>query len=362
MVIHPAIKKPAFTVPIFIVPTHPTHTPLEVVSTDGIPKEEWEEWRRKGIGGSDVAAVMGVSPWKTAFELYNEKHRVTPAIDDDEGWAAKEIGSALEDTVIKMFERKTGLKALKIKILYRHPLYSWMQANIDAIVELEDGQRGILEIKTSHPGRAKEWSNDGVPYEYELQGRHYMAVMDMDFCFFCCLFLGEYEPIVRFISRDMDMEAEIIEAERHFWNDFVLAGVEPPFKETERGDMALEAIRRYYGNADPTQPAITIPPDFMPQLDEVMELRRQKSDLDTQSRKLDNEIKKLYAPIVKLMGKSCAGECSAGSKTYTVTFKPTVRTSIPTASLEELAKSHPDAYERYVVTSESRSFKVKEGA
>lgn len=352
------VKKPVYTIPLIIVPTHSHHTPIEVVSTDGMPYEEWKEWRRQGIGGSDASVVMGVSPWKTAFELYNEKCNIPPALEEDDNWAAKEIGRALEDTVIKMFERKTGLKAKKAKILYRHPLYPWMQANLDAIVELEDGRRGILEIKTSHPGRAKEWSNDGLPYEYELQGHHYMAVMDLDFCFFACLFLSEFEPVIRFIGRDMEMETEIIEAEQHFWQEYVLAGVEPPF--TERGDLALDAIRRYYGNADTQEPAVTIPPDFMRQLDRVVELRRQKSELDAQSKKLENDIKKAYAPVAKLMGKSCVGECTDGTKIYTVTFKPSSRPYIPSGNIELLAKSHPDAYERYVTASESRSFKIKE--
>lgn len=354
------VKTPVFAIPMFIVPAHPHHHPIELVSTEGMPKEEWLKWRRKGIGGSDVAAAMGISRWKTTYELYQEKCGISPVIDEENNEAAKEIGTALEDTVRLLFERKTGLKTKKVKVMYRHPLYPWMQADLDAVVELEDGRRGILEIKTSHPGKKGEWSNDGVPYEYELQVRHYLAVLDMDFCFIACLFLGEYEPIIRFISRDLDAEAEIIRAERHFWCDFVLARIEPPFAETERGDLALDAVRRYYGNADLKEPPVTLPSDFVPQLNKVLELRRQKSDLDTQSRKLDNEIKLAYAPIAKLLGRSCVGECTDGTKTYSITYNPSYRVGIPTSSLEELAKSHPDAYERYVVTSESRLFKVKE--
>lgn len=46
------------------------YTPVEFVDTTNLPEEEWLAWRRKGIGGSDAAAIMGISPFRTARDIY----------------------------------------------------------------------------------------------------------------------------------------------------------------------------------------------------------------------------------------------------------------------------------------------------
>ena len=74
-----------------------SYKPLVLVDTENLPRKEWLEWRRKGIGGSDVAAIMGISPFRTARDIYYDKIKVTSLEDDeeeeyDDGWVAK-IGS-----------------------------------------------------------------------------------------------------------------------------------------------------------------------------------------------------------------------------------------------------------------------------
>ncbi len=85
------------------------YTPVEVVDTDVISRDDWLEYRRKGIGGSDVAAIFGVSPWKTGRELYYEKIGREPVIEDESNWVALEYGTRLEDLVAKIFTYKTGI-------------------------------------------------------------------------------------------------------------------------------------------------------------------------------------------------------------------------------------------------------------
>ena len=53
--------------------TAQTYVPAVLVDTDGLPEETWLEYRRKGIGGSDAAAILGVSPFATARDLYYDK-------------------------------------------------------------------------------------------------------------------------------------------------------------------------------------------------------------------------------------------------------------------------------------------------
>ncbi len=67
------------------------HTPQILTETAGLSEEEWLEFRRRGIGGSDAAAVMGISPFRTARDLYYDKLGIPPAEDSEGNGVALEI-------------------------------------------------------------------------------------------------------------------------------------------------------------------------------------------------------------------------------------------------------------------------------
>lgn len=75
------------------------YIPLILVDTENLPRDEWLEWRRKGIGGSDAATIIGVSPFSTARDLYYDKLNIVSAVDEENNWVQKEIGHLLEDLV-----------------------------------------------------------------------------------------------------------------------------------------------------------------------------------------------------------------------------------------------------------------------
>lgn len=340
------------------VATRTRHTPIEVVSTENMPEKEWLEWRRKGIGGSEVATIMGLSPFKTARDLYRDKVGIFPEVEEEGNWVAMEVGHRLESLVAEIFERKTGLRIYQIKKMFAHPDYPFMQANTDYMVETLDGQTGILEIKTSNLHAKEKWQDDTIPYSYELQGRHYMAVMDMDFCWFACLFgNNENDFVMRLLERDMDIEADMIAEEQNFWENHVLAGIEPVY--TEGSDLVLDSIRRHYGKADKSAPAIIIPVSYEPALKEILELKANKKAIDHQSKELEEKIKQLYAPIVDKMGKGCEAVCLASGQTYKLSYSPKFRTGVNADDLKKLQAMNRLVYDEYVTTTESRIFAVK---
>ena len=102
-----------------------------------------------------------------------------------------------------------------------------MLADLDYFVELPDGTTAILEIKTTNYNARDNWWLNGketVPVYYESQGRHYMAVMNVDRVFYCCLYGNtEGETIIREIKRDYAYEEEMIFLEKEFWENHVLA-------------------------------------------------------------------------------------------------------------------------------------------
>lgn len=275
------------------------YTPNALVNTATLTEDQWLAWRRKGIGGSDVASALGISPYRTARELYYDKIGIEPAVEGRDMSITFEIGHLLEDVVAQIFSKKTGLMVYRDQMMYQHPLYPFMLADVDRFVTLPIGKKAILECKTAHYDVQYLWANGAVPRHYELQVRHYMAVMNIDVAYIACLFSNNENDFVwQKIERDLDEEESNILQLQDFWENYVLRRVEPPL--TEKPDMVLDALSRYYGPADKSQPTVMVGPEFIPVLERISDLKAQKQILDQQSRKLDDQIKTAYAMRCKL--------------------------------------------------------------
>ena len=74
------------------MPEHIRQEPKVLVSTENLTEQEWLAYRRQGIGGSDVAAILGISPFRTARDLYDDKLNIASAADDTGNWVALEMG------------------------------------------------------------------------------------------------------------------------------------------------------------------------------------------------------------------------------------------------------------------------------
>lgn len=334
------------------------YKPVPLVDTATLTNEEWLQWRKKGIGGSDVAAALGLSPYRTARELYFDKIGVEPVIGQEDKSIMFEIGHLLEDVVAQIFAKKTGFTVVRDQMMYQHPLFPFMLADVDRFLELPGGKRGILECKTAHVDMQYKWANGAVPRHYEMQVKHYLSVMNLDVAYIACLFSNREDDFVwRKIERDYEEEERTIQQLQYFWENYVQAQVPPPL--TEKPDLVLDQLRRYYGSADPSEPDIALDAAFARDLEQILELKAQKKVADAEVRRLDGQIKRLYAPIVDRMGTACQGHCTDGQgTTYKVSYSPTCRTGISRQKLEMLQAQLPDVYDDYVETTESRSFKV----
>jgi putative phage-type endonuclease len=132
---------------------------------------EWHE-ARKGLGGSDIAAVMDKNPYKSAFTLYAEKTgRIDGNIDPS---MPMKMGTAFEPVIRQLFQDNNS-EWLKV-----HETGTWASienprsvANPDGIIEWDDGSLGVLEIKFSR----MYW--DKLPEHYNLQVQHYLSVLGL---------------------------------------------------------------------------------------------------------------------------------------------------------------------------------------
>ena len=82
------------------------YKPVPLVDTATLTEDEWLSWRKKGIGGSDVASALGLSPYRTARELYYDKIGVEPVVSGEDKSITFAIGHLLEDVVAQIFAKK----------------------------------------------------------------------------------------------------------------------------------------------------------------------------------------------------------------------------------------------------------------
>lgn len=151
--------------------------PIKLCDTAGLTNEQWLAYRKHGpkgdipytVGGSDVAAIFGLSPWTTPLELWRIKKGLmsTPQKANANQLA---MGHLLEPIAAYWFEKLTGNSVSEDTGLYQHADYPYALANFDRrFIRSTDGEQGILECKSTSFHKAGDWSEDAIPIYYELR-------------------------------------------------------------------------------------------------------------------------------------------------------------------------------------------------
>lgn len=175
--------------------------------------------RKSGIGGSDVAAILGLSPWRTPLDVWLDKTGQGQPLAES---APMHWGSLLEPVILDEFQRETGLQVTRNLPMFQHAEHGWMLANIDGAT---DG--GIVEAKTARSD--KDWGEPGsaeIPVYYQTQVAHYLAVTGAHLAYVPVL-IGASDFRIYQVERDDAFVSDLIEAERAFWVDHVQAGAPP---------------------------------------------------------------------------------------------------------------------------------------
>lgn len=192
-----------------------------ICSTKSLTREDWLILRRRGIGGSDAAKVLGISRWGGPLTVYMDKLWLLPP--EEEQSEAAYWGTTLEEVVAREFTRRSGLRVRRKNAIVHHPDYPWMIANVDREVV---GTNKGLECKTTSAFNAAEWTGDDVPDAYYLQCQHYMAVMEWESCYIAAL-VGGQRFVSKEIRRNEDEIRMLIAAEKDFWEKHVMAKIPP---------------------------------------------------------------------------------------------------------------------------------------
>jgi putative phage-type endonuclease len=184
------------------------------------------EMRKTGIGASEIAAVLGLSPYQTAFDTWVRKSQ---RLKETPPTAIQRRGHYLERGIVEWAGDMLQRQVEWFDITIRHPEKSWMLATPDAWI-LENGLREAeLQAKSVNWKNANEYGESGgdeVPVHVALQSAWTMAVADTQYTIVAAL-LGLDDLRIYTIRRDAEIEAAIIEAGQRFWEQHVVTGIAP---------------------------------------------------------------------------------------------------------------------------------------
>jgi len=186
--------------------------------------QEQKDARKKCIGGSDVPIILGLSKYKTPYELWLEK---TGIINEDyEENEYQYWGSRLESIIADEFAKRNNL-TIEYPDTIKHPQYDFMAGNLDGFIP---SLNAVLEIKCSSQYMSHEWGEpgtDAIPMPYLVQVAFYCIISNADKAFLAVLIGGNtYKEYI--YNRDRALEQFIVNACVNFW-ECVLNKKEPEF-------------------------------------------------------------------------------------------------------------------------------------
>lgn len=297
--------------------------------------EEWLSERRKGIGGSDASAILGLNPWATPYTLWADKTGRLPDKPDNE---AMRQGRDLEQYVAERFMEISNKKVRRKTQMLRNPDYPFAHANVDRWVV---GENAGLECKTTSVMNLKRFKNGEFPETYYCQCVHYMAVTGAERWYLAVLILNQGFHCFT-IERDQDEIDALMGAEQDFWKH-VETDTPPPLDGLS---ATTDAIDRIYPSSRYSESPVAlygrekIIQGYLSIKDPIKALEREKEG---------------YEQILKQdLQENESGECGC----FMVNWKSQTR---KTFDANAYVKDHPGlALDPYFKVTNFRKFEVKE--
>lgn len=294
--------------------------------------EEQRIARKSGLGGSDIAAICGMNPYKTAFDVWVEKTTETPAKEDAN--MNMLIGNALEELIADTYlkHRNEGsIEFAEPHVLgfeidtFVHLKHPYLRANVDRL--LSDG--GVLEVKTALSfGSQKQW-REGIPDYHRYQIAYYAWVLDAPYVDVAVLCLGEKRPRYYRYERNAEFESLIINAAHDFWNNYVSTKVHPlgmkPLDIDSTETIVVRESNEYINSL----------------IDELVNIKAYKD-------RLVSHEEQIRALIIDYIGDY---QNLAHDGKVIATYKPQIRSTFDSRRFKE---DQPDTYKSYIKTSETR--------
>lgn len=306
-----------------------------IYETKDMSKFEWRKRRKEGIGGSDAASVLGLSPYKSSISVYMDKIDEVEVGNSYENEVSyrMELGNKLKNFVANEFMLKTNKKVRNVNGILKNDKYPFALANIDRAIV---GEKAFLECKVTNSYSKKLWQKE-VPIYYQVQCYHYMAVTGATHCYIAVL-IGNEDLVIHKIERNEELINQIMDLEKSFWDKCVLGNSLPI---PDGSDDYSKMIQRLYKDSTDEELILFEKTDFLNRYDEVCELIK---DLEME--------KKSVEQYLQLQMKEYEVAYLGDRK---ITWKKQIRSVVDT---KRLKKEHPELIEKYMKTTSSRVFRI----
>lgn len=201
--------------------------------------------RRKFIGGSDVAAILGVSPYQTAYDLWEKKTAPDGALDPESDAKEKIFarGKRFEPVILEMVQDELEIDIVGRQVRLVDQEHDFLSTEIDFVSrEAEEYKNG--EIKSVSAYASQDWGEEGtdeIPVWYTAQVMHGLAISHRRYCRVAAL-IGTDDLRHYVVERDEKLIVEIRRRTVEFWTNHVKAKVAPPIRDA--GDA--RKIQRLY--------------------------------------------------------------------------------------------------------------------
>lgn len=303
-------------------------------------RARWLAARRQGIGGSDAAAVLGLSPWESPLSLWVDKTR--PA-GDDQRTEAMRWGTVLEDAIAREMAKEYGIRLGPCPGLLAHPHRPWQLATVDRyVVDRTRRPTAVVEVKTANAFAAGEWAAGGPPPNHVvIQVQHQLDVTGLDVGYVAAL-VGGNQPRWWALERDEELLGMLRRAEERFWTDHILTGVPPAPTGHDADGAALAAL--YKG--DPGR-EVVLAAEVLDDLEHLAAAKAEIKDLGRYATSLEQKVK-------AALGDATEGLRPDGSTA--VTWRPVTSRRL---NADRLRAQRPDLYEEYLAVSTTRRLLVK---
>lgn len=248
--------------------------------TGGMGKKEWLLHRRKGIGGSDVAAILGLSPWVSPYQVWADKTGRVPIdlkSNEFEHW-----GTIMEPILANEFEAQTRKKVFRQNKTFYDPKYPFLRADIDRDVAGEDG---FLEIKTAMEYKSDAWSDEQIPGPYRLQVQHYMYVLNRTYCYFAYLIGGHRFGIKRY-ERDDELINQIEPQLIEWWDEHIIHDEAP---DPDGSQSTTDILKLIYPRSESIQ--VELPSIWNQKLHQHQDLKNNIKILAADNKRIENELR-----------------------------------------------------------------------
>lgn len=297
----------------------------------------WLEQRRRGIGGSDAAAICGLDHRKPAFSVWLDKvglleHHRRDLAEENE---AMRWGQLLESVVREETARREGVGIEPVGHILAHPDHDWMLASPDGIVDPKPhlpAKPPLYEGKTASAWIADQWADDKVPESYLIQGQHYLEVCGLDSILYGCL-IGGQRLVTRWVLRDQDLIDHLVDLEAKFWHQVQIQ--EPPDVD---GSKATTDLLAHLWDVTPDKVAtIAEAADVRQQLAYRASYKARAKELEELAHEVENNLK-LHLEEAEIAqdpeGRILFTWKRVPGSTYTATRKATRRFVVPTSKDE----------------------------